>query len=221
MSKQIVKIGIALWLTGVILAGFLLPAATNLPILEQTSRNLYFHVPMWIAMTAALVGAGWFSLKVLRTNDLMYDVKAEEAARVAMLFGVIGILTGMMWARFTWGKWWNFDPKQTMVAAQLLVMAAYFVLRGAFDHPQKRAKIAAAYNLFTLAIMPFTLFVIPRSMQSLHPGANGMPAFDKVTDPTMRFVLYPAFIGFIALAWWIYDIRSRQAILAFNLQNEE
>lgn len=212
-----VRGAVVAWMTAVLAGAFLLKIP-RINILEHTARNLYFHVPMWFAMMAAFVVAGYHAAGFLRSGRRARDVRAFEAARVGTLFGGVGIVTGMVWARFTWyqssGLWWNFDPKQTMAAAQLLIFGAYFVLRSALaGQTEKRGRISAVYLLFAVAVMPFLLYVLPRQMQSLHPGAEGNPAFSEITHPIMRVVFYPSVIGFIGLFWVLYTQRVRAAAL--------
>ena len=213
---RLVRNAVVTVLTLVVLGGFLL-AIPQLSILEETARNLYFHVPMWFTLMAATLVSAYHSLRYLQTGNLDRDVRAREAARLAVVFGVLGIVTGMMWARFTWyegtGKWWNFDPKQSMAAVLLLIYGAYFVLRDGIEVPIKRARIAAVYNLFAFVTMPF-------QMASLHPGAEGNPAFSDITAPIMRLVLYPAFAGFIGLFWVLYTQRVRMALLRRRARHE-
>ena len=219
-----VRVFAALVLTGVIVFG-LIGTIPEMNILEETARNLYFHVPMWFTLMAATVVSAYHSAMYLRTGDILRDVRAREAARVGMLFGLMGIVTGMMWARFTWyegtGKWWNFDPKQSMAAVLLLIYGAYFVLRSGIDVAEKRGRIAAVYNLFAVVTMPFLLYILPRQMKSLHPGAEGNPAFSQ-TDlaPAMRWIFYPAVLGFFALAWWLYTQRVRLARVEEDARDE-
>lgn len=205
-------IGVVVWLTLVILGGFLLDIP-KLNILEHTARNLYFHVPMWFTMLAASMVSGYHSYKSLKTNRLEYDIRASEAARMAVFFGILGLITGSIWARYTWyvgtPKWWSFDPKQNMAAIGVLIYGAYFVLRSSIDEPSKKARISAVYNLFATSTLPFLLYVLPRQLDSLHPGAEGNPAFSDITHPIMRLVFYPAVIGFIGLFWVIYTQRVR------------
>jgi len=209
--------------TAVAAGGFLLEIP-RIQILEHTARNLYFHVPMWFTLMAAVIVSAYHSLRFLQTGDLRRDVRAREAAVVGVLFGILGLLTGMVWARFTWYQgtniWWNFDPKQSMAAVQLLIYGAYLVLRTAFDEPQKRGRIAAVYNLFALVTVPFLLYILPRQAPSLHPGADGNPAFSDFTAPSMRWVLYPAFASFIGLFWVIYTQRVRAALLKLRLYGD-
>lgn len=211
-----IRNGVIAWLSVVILGAFLLQIP-RINILEHTARNLYFHVPMWFTMMAAFFVSAYHSLRYLQTRDDIRDVRALQAARVGAVFGVLGLVTGIVWARFTWyvgqNIWWNFDPKQTMAAVQLLIYGAYFTLRSSVDEPEKRARIAAVYNLFAAATVPFLLYVLPRQMESLHPGAEGNPAFSEITDPVMRLVFYPAVIGFIGLFWVLYTQRVRLAVI--------
>ncbi len=218
-----VRTTVICWLTLVILAGFLL----NIPrikILEHTARNLYFHVPMWFTMMAGVFVSAWHSYRLLKTGDMIEDIRAAQAARVGAWFGILGLTTGIFWARFTWyvgtDVWWNFDPRQTMAALQILIYGAYFVLRSALDDPDKRARIGAVYNLFAVTTVPFLLYVLPRQMQSLHPGADGNPAFSQITAPVMRLVFYPAIFGFIALFWVLYTQRVRVAWIKYRLTHD-
>ena len=211
---------ILIWLTMVILGGFLLPIP-KLNILEHTARNLYFHVPMWFTMLAAAGVSSYQSYRNLRTGRLIYDIRAEEASRLGIFFGVLGLVTGSIWARYTWYVgtpiWWNFDPKQTLAAIGVLIYGAYFVLRSTIDDPQTKARISAVYNLFASATLPLLLYVLPRQLDSLHPGAEGNPAFSEITHPIMRLVFYPAVIGFIGLFWILYTQRVRLSLLNAKL----
>ena len=221
---RIVRAGVVLTLTGVIVAGFL-GQIPQLDILEQSARNLYFHVPMWFTLMVGTVISAYHSLRYLQSGNPLRDVRAREAAWMALLFGLLGIVTGMVWARFTWyvgtGKWWNFDPKQSMAAVLLLIYGAYFVLRDSIDDPDTRGRIAAVYNLFAVVTMPFLLYIIPRQLPSLHPGGEGSPAFSQ-TDlaPAMRWVFYPSVLGFIGLFWLLYTQRVRLARIRDRLRDE-
>lgn len=202
-----------LWMTAVLIAAFLI-RVPDIPILHETSRNLFFHVPMWFAMTVVF-GAGLvFSIRYLAGHDIRMDALAESATLIGILFGLCGLLTGSLWARFTWGTWWTFaEPKMNLSAMAMMIYVAYFILRSAFDDPEKRAKVAAVYNIFAATTIPFLLYIIPRQLPSLHPGADGNPAFSDLTAPELRLIFYPAVIGFIGLAVWIIQLRYRYLML--------
>jgi heme exporter protein C len=211
-------------LSGVIVAGFL-GQIPQLDILEQSARNLYFHVPMWFALMMGTVISAYHSFRYLQSGDRLRDVRAREAAWLALLFGLLGIVTGMVWARFTWyvgtGKWWNFDPKQSMAAVLLLIYGGYFVLRDSVEAPDTRGRVAAVYNLFAVVTMPFLLYILPRQLPSLHPGGEGSPAFSQ-TDlaPAMRWVFYPSVLAFLGLFWVLYTQRVRLSWIRERLRSE-
>lgn len=213
------KYVVAVGMTIVISAGFLIHIP-QIPILEETARNIFFHVPMWMTMFVLFLISFWYSIRYLNEPDMDFDIKASSAASVGVAFGICGLLTGSLWARFTWGSWWTFaEPKMNLAALALMIYVAYFVLRSAFDDPQKRAKLSAVYNIFAVTTIPFLLYVVPRQLTSLHPGADGNPAFSEITADELRYILYPAFIGFIALGYWIYEVHSRYNKVKLDIEN--
>lgn len=192
-----------------------------LKILFQTIRNLFYHVPMWFSMIAILIGAMINSIIYLKNGNIERDIKASQLTAVAMLLGVMGILTGMLWARFTWGQPWPNDPKLNSVAIGMLMYSAYFILRGAIDDEEKKARISAVTNVFFFPIFIVLIFVLPRLTDSLHPGNGGNPGFSSYDlDATMRMVFYPAVLGWILFAYWIANLKIRVKKLE-ALNNEE
>jgi heme exporter protein C len=196
-------------MTLVIIVGFSIKIP-EIAILEQTARNLFLHVPMWFTMMIAFTMAFYYSVRYLNDEKIKWDRKAETATAVGLIFGICGLLTGSLWARFTWGTWWTFaEPRMNLSALAMMIFVAYFILRSAFNDPEKRAKISAVYNIFGVTTIPFLLYIIPRQLPSLHPGADGNPAFSDMTAPELRIIFYPAVIGFIGLSVWMMDIVNR------------
>lgn len=182
-------------------------------ILNETIRNLYFHVPMWFTMIALMAVSLKHSLASLRKPGLAaleLDRKAQLAAEVALVFAALGLFTGMVWARFTWGAFWTNDPKLNGTAAAILIYLAYFVLRSSVEDPEKRARLAGAYNVFAFVLMIVFIGVLPRMTDSLHPGNGGNPAFGSYDlDSAMRAVFYPAVFGWIGIGLWVVELRVR------------
>lgn len=191
-----------------------------LPILHQSIRNLYFHVPMWFSMIVLFGVSVYHSIKYLNSGNSSDDIKAVESINAGIVFGILGIVTGAIWAKFTWGQAWSFDVKQNFAAIALLLYCAYLVLRNAIDEEQKRAKISAIYNIFAFPLMVVLLFVLPRLSDSLHPGNGGNPGFNSYDlDSRMRMVFYPACLGWILIGYWIYTILYRIRTLEKNNNN--
>lgn len=205
------------WLkiTGVLLlvyvhtAGMLLPVP-RLDILNETVRALYFHVPMWFGMVFLFSVSLYFAIVYLRKPTAETDRKSVEFANAGLVFGILGMLTGMLWANYTWGSPWHGDPKQNSAAIALLVYLAYFVLRGSVDNIEQRARLSAVYNIFAFAAMVPLLFIIPRLTDSMHPGSGGNPGFNAYDlDSRMRLVFYPAILGWFIIGTWIALQRIR------------
>lgn len=179
-------------------------------ILYETIRNTYFHVALWFAMILLLIASVWHSVRYLRGFDLESDRRATAYTRAGILFGILGLLTGAVWAKNTWNAYWSWDVKQNMTAIALFIYLAYFILRAAFDDRERKARIAAVYNIFAFVALIPLLFVIPRLTDSLHPGAGGNPALGgEDLDSTMRMVFYPAIIGWTLLGMWMAQLNYR------------
>lgn len=199
----------------------LLNPIPRLDILNETIRNVYYHVPIWFAMLFMMGVSLVQSLLSLSKNSLENDSKAYNAALVGFFFSIPGLLTGCMWAKFTWGTWWTFqDPKLNGVAISILVYLAYFVLRASIDDEAKRARISAVYNVFAFVMMNVFIMILPRLTDSLHPGNGGNPAFAKYDmDSNMRMVFYPAVIGWILFSWWLFAIKNRISTIKNTLHD--
>jgi len=203
----------ALLILYTLIAGFLGPVP-KLPILHETIRNTYFHIPMWFAMILLYGVSVVYSIKYLSSGDIKHDLIAVESVNVGIICCSLGLLTGMLWANVTWGDPWPNDPKLNGSAISTLMYLAYLVLRNALDEEQQRAKIAAIYNVFAFPVMIVLLFILPRLTDSLHPGNGGNPAFSSYDmDNAMRKVFYPAVIGWMLIGLWIMTLRYRYRIL--------
>lgn len=182
----------------------------ELPILHESIRNLFYHVTQWFGMMIILTVSLVYSIIHLVKGDMRSDRIAAEGINVALFMGVLGILTGSLWAKFTWGAWWTNDPKLNGVAMGMLVYLAYVVLRGSMDEEQKRARVAAVYNIFAYVMFMVFIMVMPRLTDSLHPGNGGNPGFGGYDlNNGMKLVFYPAILGWTLLGVWIMNLRIR------------
>ena len=152
MQKKWWKILGALLVAYSTVAGFLLDVP-HLNVLNETIRNLYFHVPMWFSMIVLFSISVFYSVKYLSSTNETDDLKAVEAINTGIIFSILGLVTGAVWAKFTWGQFWSSDPKQNFAAISTLLYFVYLILRNAIDEEQKRAKISAIYNIFAFPMM--------------------------------------------------------------------
>lgn len=213
MKKSWWKILTIFILFYVIFQGLLGPVPRQ-PILNETIRNLYFHVTMWFAMITMLLVSMVYAVRFLKSNRINDDDKSALFAKTGVLFGILGCMTGSLWANFTWGDPWPNDPKLNSAAVGMLIYFAYLLLRSSFEDEQRRARISAVYNIFAFAVFLPLIFVLPRLTDSLHPGNGGNPGFSSYDlDRNMRMVFYPAIIGWILLGTWITTLRYRLRVI--------
>jgi heme exporter protein C len=214
-----------LWkgLSGVLLlyavvVGFFIPIPDTM--IEESLRNVFYHVGMWFGMFAMLTTSFVYSLRYLRGFNAKEDVAAVEAVNVGLVYGILGIITGMIWAKNTWGDYWVRDPKLDGAAVGIFIYLAYTILRGSIDDVQKRAKVSAVYNVLAFILWIVFVLILPRTANSsIHPGQDGPPIMALDLSATTRLVFYPAMIGWILLAAWFLNIRIRMRKIKLALEN--
>jgi heme exporter protein C len=223
MRKSWWKILCFVLLAYAVIGGILLPVP-KIPQLQETIRNLYYHVCMWFAMMILFTVSVVYSVKHLRTLDISYDMKARFFAGVGLVMGLLGYATGAIWAAYTWADpnnpaYASFgsiarEPKLIGAAMAILVYFAYFILRDSVTDIDKRARVSAVYNIFAYAMLFPSIWIVPRLLPSLHPGQEGNPALNfNDIDARMRMVFYPAVLGWTLLGVWIATLRIRLEII--------
>lgn len=188
--------------------------------LAERARIIFFHVPMsWVATVAYLV-AMIFGIRYLRTRNLDYDHASMSMIAVATLYGILATITGAVWARFNWGMFWNWDPKQTAIFLVLLIYGAYFLLRSSVQDPHQRARLSGAYSILGFVAVPFLFFILPRMMPGLHPGSSDdtgagplLSAKSDAINVTKQWVFGLALFSFTLLFFWLSNVRFRIAKL--------
>ena len=218
MSKML-RWGLWLWISGVIVAGTVwapLSAgfAGRMGDAPQSSRIVYFHVPIAVASFFAFMAAAvWAALYLWRRRE-KDDHASVAAVEVGLLFCLLATLTGAVWSEVQWGAYWNWDPRQTSMAIAILFYGAYLSLRGAIEDPEVRARLSAAYNVLGFAVAPFLFFIMPRMATfSLHPKPAGAEM-----ERSIGLVVIAGIVGLTALFFWMTNLRRR--ILAIEADEE-
>ena len=202
------KLFLLVWMSAVIVAAFLLPPPQSQ--LGEVSRIFFFHVPVaWVAVLAFLT-AFVYSIRYLRSKDMAHDTRAAVASRLGLLFAILATITGSVFAKSTWGSYWNWDPRETSLFILLLIYGAYLVLRSAVEPEERRAALSSVYAILAFVTVPFLVFVVPRVYQSLHPT-------DSVIDKRLGFQMPPAILvtflaslaGFTFLFFWLFKLETR------------
>lgn len=201
----------------------------------QSNRNIFYHVPMWFTVIVLMGISVYHSIYYLRLSDPDYeptqardlglvDTKAVEAAKLGLVFNILGLVTGMVWARVTWSSnlpasdinaWWIWDPIQICALVSLLIYLAYFLLRSTISDPEQAAKISATYNVFAFITLIPLYFIVPKMLPGSHPTAKGSDAgggsfvMQGKLGGDFSLIFWPSIIGFILIAVWIYSVAVR------------
>lgn len=211
-ARILILLGLALEFAYIFLR---LPAGAGFPD-PELARMITLHLPNAYIACLLAFGAGWYGIRYLRGRRLVDDSRSVVAAQLAALFSFLTTATGSVFAKAQWGSYWNWDPRQTCVAALLLVYSAYFLLRASVDDPDKRAAISGVYILFASVLTPTLGYVIPRFFidQSLHPK---MAQFDAA----YRMGIYPTSIALLGLTVWVQRLAVRGERLRLRLESLE
>jgi heme exporter protein C len=223
------KIFLGLWLTVIITTALAFPIVANpqqwyelpfIPGLEDRARILFFHVPMsWTAVVAFAVSM-IFGIKYLAKKSMQDDVISVSSAGLGFVFCILAIVTGSIWAKFNWGSFWNWDPRETSIFVLLLIYGAYFALRSSLEEETKRATLSAVYAILAGVTVPFFIFIMPRIMASLHPEPI-VNAQGKVhMNGTMLTIFLSSLAGFTGLYVWLLSLSVRIGKITMQHQSE-
>lgn len=193
--------------------------------LGELGRNILFHVPMSFVAFIVFLISTIYSILYIRKRDLKYDLQARAYSSLGLLFTFLATVTGSIWARFSWGVFWNFnEPRESSILVLMLIYIAYFLLRHLMeDSEEKVARVAAVYNVIAFATVPFLMFVLPRITQSLHPGGGGTEApvinlsGKSYIDPALKIMMWANVTLFLILAVWVKDVYVRIT----NMENKK
>jgi len=207
-------------MSAMIIFSFILPAPQQQ--IGESSRIFYYHIPQaWISVLAFGMSM-IFSIRYLRSRSVTEDDRAVTAAALGFVFCVMATISGSIFARVTWGSFWNWDPRETSIFILLLIYGAYFALRGAIEIEERRAALAAVYSIFAFVTVPFLVFIVPRVMPSLHPEGSVVDRNLSFTmAPSVRAVFFSSLVLFTVLFYWIFSITRRVRTLTRFFREEE
>lgn len=160
-------------------------------VMGEAQRIFYYHVPSaWVSFLAfgVTVVAG---IAFLRTGDHKWDRLGLASVEVGIMFALMTLFSGMLWARPSWNTWWTWDPRLTTYAILLLIYFAYLMLRQGIEDPDKRARFGSVYGIVGFISVPITYFSI-YLWRTIHPALFGTNSSE--TKMTMEPAMLQTFI---------------------------
>jgi len=177
-------------------------------VMGQVQRVFYFHVATaWTALLG-FVAAGVAGVAYLATKDSKWDIVEVAAIEISLVFFLITIILGSIWARPIWNTWWTWDPRLTTAAVTELIYIAYFMLRQGIEDPGRRARFGAVYTIVGAVSAPITFLAI-RLFRTIHPvvigsgnpSAQGTFAMVPGMQVAFFFALFAFTVIFVDLFW--------------------
>lgn len=165
-------------------------------------KIFYFHVPSWFVVFTSVFICGLASVMYLVRNDPKADRVAQAAAELAVLFGLMGLVTGPLWGRKAWGVWWQWDARLTTALMLEMIFVAYLLLRK-FAGPGSE-KLAAGLALFGTATVPF-VYVSVNVWRTIHPQTTVVPTLVA----GMRGAFWFSVLAFMTLYVALLAVRIR------------
>ncbi len=177
-------------------------------VMGLVQKVFYFHVAAgWTGMLGYFV-AMVAGIVYLVTHKRIWDIVGLAGVEIGLVFMLINIITGSIWARPIWNTWWTWDPRLTTATIMELVYAAYLMLRQGIEDPDRRARFGAVYAIIGFLSVPLTFFSI-RIFRTIHPvviggsDPNATGSFDMTPKmlQTFMFSLFTFSILFVDLLW--------------------
>ena len=184
-------------------------------VMGYIQKIFYFHISnAWVGMLGFIVAAV-SGIIYLVTKDLKWDIVELSAIEISLVFFLIAIVSGSIWAKPTWGTYWTWDARLTTAAILEMIYLAYLLLRQGIEDPERRARFSAVYTLIGVVSVPITFLSI-HIWQTIHPAVIGVGSSSSqgsfgMTPAmliTMFFCLTTFSVVFITLLW--YRIRLGQ-----------
>lgn len=186
----------------------------------EPSRLLYFHVPVAWTSVLAFIASGYYSIRYLKSSDYRHELYAYNAAYAGLVYSILTVITGSIWAHLSWNSYWNDDPRERSALILLLIYIAYFSLYISLKGKPNRGRISAVYLIIAAVIMPFFVFIVPRVYMSLHPDMvfSAQKSFDL--ESSMRITLFISAGAFTLFYFYIMNLMNRTSVLAKKIMEK-
>lgn len=186
----------------------------------NVQRIFYFHVPSAILGDVALFLGGFAAIAYLKRREPKLDALSVSCTEAGLIFELVNIVMGSMWAKPVWGIWWTWDARLTFQALLILIYVGYLLVRRSIEEPTQRAVLCAVLSIFGMADMPI-VYMANRLFRTQHPAPVIFGGKDSGLDPKMLFVLLFSMVAFAFLLTCLVRLRGRLEefrVLAHSLQ---
>ena len=175
-------------------------------------KIFYIHVPLAIVALIGFVAAGVLAIMHLRTRDDVWDHRSYVAIHMSVIFGVGVLLTGAIWAKARWGKWWVWDePTLVSFLIVFLLYATYYPLRYSIEDPGRRARYSSVFAITAGAFVPINFLAVRLAQNLVHPRVLNETAGDMPGEMRLTFLVSLLGIALLYLTLVKLELTSKHA----------
>jgi heme exporter protein C len=180
-------------------------------------KIFYVHVPLAIVSLCGFVLGGLFAVGHLRTHDRRWDMRSYVAIHMALIFAVGGLITGSIWAKASWGHWWEWsDPTLVSYLIVFLLFATYQPLRFSIEDPERQARYASVFAVVAGAFVPLNFIAVRISQGFVHPRVLTLTGGRLPGSMQLTFVVSLLGIAFLFATLWKYELAAKNMRIALR-----
>lgn len=219
VTNILVLIAGVLLLVGLAVAFFVAPLAIDNRGVEIFHQKIfYFHAPIAETSLVGFIIGAIFGILFLIKRERKYDFLSYAAVELGFVFGILVMLTGMVWDRAAWGVWWLWEPRLTTYFILMLMYAGYFMLRSSISEESSRARFGAVYSVIAAVNVPLTFFAI-RLIPSIHPVVLTQGGLEPPMLAAFLISMFGMTTLFVALLLMRYQVQLASEEVDF-MKNE-
>ena len=175
-------------------------------------KIFYIHVPLAIVALCGFILGAILAVQHLRTRDRRWDMRSYVAIHMSLIFAVGALITGSIWARASWGHWWEWsEPTLVSFLIVFLLYATYQPLRFSIEDPERQARYASVFAIVAGAFVPLNFIAVRLAQQFVHPRVLTLSG-NHLPGP-MALTFYIALLGIACLyvTLWKYEMAAKNA----------
>jgi heme exporter protein C len=173
-------------------------------------KIFYLHVPLAIVTLCGFVIGGVLAIVHLRTRDRNWDLRSYVAIHMSLIFGVVTLITGSIWARGSWGHWWVWsEPTLVSFLIVMLLYATYQPLRFAIEDPERQARYASVFAIVAGAFVPLNFLAVRLSTAYLHPRVLGSSS-NLPPKMQLTFLVSLVAIALLFATLYLYELTAKR-----------
>jgi heme exporter protein C len=175
-------------------------------------KIFYVHVPLAIVALLGFIAAGGFAIAHLRTRRPIFDHCSYVTIHMGIIFGVAVLLTGSIWARASWGKWWVWDePTLVSFLIVFLLYVTYYPLRYSVEDPERRARYSSVFAITAGAFVPINFLAVRLAESFVHPRVLNATAGDMPGEMRLTFLVSLAGIALLYVTLVKLELTAKHA----------